>query len=235
MTREFKGKLAPATTLLALLAAVVVVDQTTKWWGWRHDSAATMNSGGDVLVGHTIGSWFANPATGALLDLLNCGLLGIASWALLRRRRSVALLVTGSLMIGGWTSNLLDRLGTHYWTAPGSVRGAVDFLQVGDHYFNVADVVIVSSTPLFLLSVAAHNLRRVMATKPQHRHPLHPRPLHPRLLHPQPLHSTPRHSRRNRVRAAVLAGAVGLSVVVGMGAANDSGATTPATGAAPPY
>jgi lipoprotein signal peptidase len=225
MTREFKGKPGPGTTLLALLAAVFVVDQTTKWWGWRHDSAATINSGGDVLVGHTIGSWFANPATGALLDLLNCGLLGVASWALLRRRRSVAVLVTGSLMIGGWTSNLLDRLGTHYWTAPGSMRGAVDFLQLGDHYFNVADMVIVGFTPLFLLSVAAHSLRRVVATKPQHRHTLRPRSLH----------STPRHPRRNRIRAAVLAGAVGLSVVVGMGAANDSGATTPATAAAPPY
>jgi len=37
--------------------------------------------------------------------------------------------VPGALVIGGWSSNLLDRLGMHYWTAPGSVRGAVDFIE----------------------------------------------------------------------------------------------------------
>jgi lipoprotein signal peptidase len=230
MTRESKGKLGPGATMLALLAAVVIVDQTTKWWGWRHDSAATINSGGDALVGHTIGRWFADPATGALLDLLNCGLLAIASWVLLRRRHSVAVLVTGSLMIGGWTSNLLDRLGLHYWTAPGSVRGAVDFLQLGDHYYNVADVVIVTATPLFLLSLAAQGLRRIVATRPAGYGSVAGTTLHRRTLHRQPLHP-----RRSRVRVAILAGVVGLSVVVAMGAANDSGAKTPASASAPPY
>jgi lipoprotein signal peptidase len=235
MTRESKGKLGPGATMPALLAAVVIVDQTTKWWGWRHVSAATINSGGDALVGHAIGGWFADPATGALLDLLSCALLSIASLVLLRRRRSFAVLVTGSLLIGGWTSNLLDRLVLHYWTAPGSMRGAVDFLQFGDHYYNVADVVIVTATPLFLLSLTADGLRRFLAARPSRHGSVAPTMLSRQRLHRQTLHAQPLQPRRNRVRVAVLAGAVGLSVVVGMGAANDSGATTPATASAPPY
>jgi hypothetical protein len=61
-------------------------------------------------------------------------------------------------MLGGWSSNLLDRLGMHYLTAPGSVRGAVDFLHLGGAYYNLADLFIIAATPLFLLAVAS--LRR---------------------------------------------------------------------------
>ena len=55
-------------------------------------------------------------------------------------------------MTGGWVSNLLDRLGIHHWTAPGSVRGVVDFMHIGAHYYNVADFFIIGCTPLFLLA-----------------------------------------------------------------------------------
>ena len=55
-------------------------------------------------------------------------------------------------MTGGWGSNLLDRLGIHYWTAPNSVCGAVDFIDIGGYYYNVADFFIISCTPLFLLA-----------------------------------------------------------------------------------
>jgi hypothetical protein len=41
----------------------------------------------------------------------------------------------------------------HSWTAPGSVRGAVDFIPLGGSYYNVADFFIVGSTGLFVLSV----------------------------------------------------------------------------------
>src|SRR5262249_56784726 len=37
----------------------------------------------------------------------------------------------GGLILGGWTSNILDRLGLHNWTAPGSARGVVDFIPDG--------------------------------------------------------------------------------------------------------
>jgi lipoprotein signal peptidase len=155
-----KGRLGSGSVVLALLAAVIVVDQAMKWWAWRHVWAPEINTGGDILVGTKVGDWFADPGKGALLDLLDFVLLTIASWVLLQRRRSVALLVTGSLMIGGWSSNLLDRLGMHSWTAPGSARGAVDFIHLGGNAYNVADLVIIAATPAFLVAVSAQYLRR---------------------------------------------------------------------------
>jgi lipoprotein signal peptidase len=45
------------------------------------------------------------------------------------------------LIAAGWTSNLLDRFGVHELTAPGSVRGVVDFIPIGaQSRANVADV-----------------------------------------------------------------------------------------------
>src|SRR5215472_8064959 len=72
--------------VLALIAVVVVLDQAVKWWAWRHVPWATINSGGDLLVGRTIGAWYAGPVTGALLDLLDVGLLSIAVSVLARYR-----------------------------------------------------------------------------------------------------------------------------------------------------
>jgi lipoprotein signal peptidase len=139
--------------VLTLLAGVIVLDQAIKWWAWRHVSGAKINSGGDVLVGNVVGGWYAEPVTGALLDLLDFGLLSIAVSILMRRRRPAAVVIFGALMLGGWGSNLLDRLGMHYWTAPGSVRGVVDYLHLGGGTYNVADFFIVGVTPLFLLAV----------------------------------------------------------------------------------
>ena len=75
-------------------------------------------------------------------------------------------------MLGGWASNLLGRLGMHYWTAPGSVRGVVDFIRLGVHRYNVADVVITGATLLFLmavLSLARRPLVRPAAALPPSR------------------------------------------------------------------
>ena len=142
--------------MLCLIAAVAVLDQAAKWWAWRQVPWTKINSGGDILVGTTVGGWYASPVTGALLDLLDFGLLSIAVSALARWRALAAVRVPGALMIGGWGSNLLDRLGIHYWTAPGSVRGVVDFIHLGSHYYNVADFFIIGCTPLFLLAAACH-------------------------------------------------------------------------------
>jgi lipoprotein signal peptidase len=62
-------------------------------------------------------------------------------------------LLSGALVIAGLGSNLLDRLGMHAVTAPGSVRGAVDFIHVGRPCLNLADFVIVGATALLLLVV----------------------------------------------------------------------------------
>jgi lipoprotein signal peptidase len=147
--------------VLALLVAVIVLDQAAKWWAWRHFSWTRINSGGDAIIGRKIGAWYADPVTGALLDLLDFGLVSIAVSVLARGRAPAAVSVPGALMTGGWGSNLLDRLGSHYWTAPGSVRGVVDFIHVGGHFYNVADFFIIGCTPLFLLAAGYQGVRAV--------------------------------------------------------------------------
>jgi hypothetical protein len=87
------------------------------------------------------------------MDVVSCGLLALAVITLVRRRRRAVVLVSGALAIAGWSSNLLDRLVMHGVNAPGSVRGAIDFLPVGRDLYNVADVVILGSTTVFLVAV----------------------------------------------------------------------------------
>jgi lipoprotein signal peptidase len=188
-----------------LIAAVVALDQAFKWWAWRYVPWTKINVGGDALVGSKVGGWYAGPVTGALLDLLDFGLLSIAVSVLARRRVPAFVSVPCALMIGGWGSNLLDRLGIHYWTAPGSVRGVVDFMHLGTHYYNVADFFIIGCTPLFLLAVA----RSV----------------------PSPVRSWAR--LRARIRISALAGA-GLTLVVALGAANYGGVSAAASAPARP-
>lgn len=153
--RVRSGKCGHRLIVAALLAMVIALDQATKWWAWRHMASSEINPGGDFLVGHVVGRWYAGRVTGAALDLLDFGLLSTAAWVLVRRPRPALVIATGALMLGGWGSNLLDRLGMHYVTAPGSVRGAVDFIPIGGapYYCNVADFFIVGATPLFLLAV----------------------------------------------------------------------------------
>jgi hypothetical protein len=116
-------------------------------------------------------------------------------------------------MIGGWSSNLFDRLGMHYWTAPGSVRGAIDFIPIGQGYYcNVADIFIVGGTILFVSAVCARYWGK-WATARQ----------------PATESVAPTTQRRPLVlaRLSVLTGAVGLIVAVGIGAMNYGGVTAP--------
>lgn len=134
--------------VLGLLVVVVVIaDQATKWWAWRHSGTVTINSGGDELVGGLVGSWFRSSVGGAVLDVVDAAVLAGAVGWIGRRRRPTPVLISAALVVAGWSSNLSDRLGLHYWTAPGSVRGAVDFLRVGrGAVYNAADVVVVVAT-----------------------------------------------------------------------------------------
>jgi lipoprotein signal peptidase len=211
---ERKDRLGQRSIVLALLIVVIALDQGMKWWAWRHASETIINDRGNSLVGATVSGWYADPATGALLDLLDFGLLSIAISVLVRRRGPALVYVPGALMIGGWSSNLLDRLGTHYWTAPGSVRGAVDFIHLGQDYYNIADFFIVGATPLFLLAIIY--LRRWATNGPAPIGSVAP---------------TTQHRPRRRMRMPALAGAVGLIVVVGIGAVNYGGVTAPLTSA----
>jgi lipoprotein signal peptidase len=200
--------------VVTLLAGVVVLDQALKWWAWRYTPTAVINRGGNPLVPSTVDHGYADPVIGALLDLMGVGLLAFAVSTLVFRRRSSMILVTGAVMLGGWTSNLLDRLGLHYWTAPGSIRGAVDFIHVGLIKFNVADVFIALGTPLFLLAAGASCLAGRATMGPA-------------------AASSPRArtTRRTWTRAIALAGGVGLVAVVGIGASNYGGVTAPSTSA----
>jgi len=144
------------------MAAVALVDQSAKWWAWRHFPWTQINPGGDAITGSKIGTWFADPLTGALLDLMNVGVVSIAIYAMMRCRLHPAVKVTGALVIGGWGSNLLDRLGVHYWTAPDSVRGVVDFIHVDGAYYNVADSFIIFGTPLLILALLYQVARTLM-------------------------------------------------------------------------
>jgi lipoprotein signal peptidase len=211
---EPKGELGQRSMALALIAVVIVLDQAMKWWAWRDASEVIINDGGNAFVGATVSGWYADPVTGALLDLLDFALLSAAVSVLVGRRRPVKVLIPGALMIGGWSSNLLDRLGLHYWTAPGSVRGAVDFVHVGRHYYNVADFFIVGATPVFLL--AAGHLCRWATNRPAAIRSVAP---------------TTRPRPRARTPMSALAAAVGITVVVGIGAANYGGVTAPLTSA----
>jgi len=211
---ERQPDMARASALvLTLIATVVVLDQAAKWWAWRHVPGARINSGGDVLVGSTIGRWYAAPVTGALLDLLDFGVLSVAVTFLMRFRTLAVVAIPGALMIGGWGSNLLDRLGVHYWTAPGSVRGAVDFIHLHGQYYNVADFFIISCTPIFLLAALYQGVRA--ATRRQ-------------VIRPAAVRNVLPRARRRvwaRVRIPALA-AAGLVLVVALGAAHYGGVNT---------
>src|SRR5689334_19903742 len=137
--------------MVGVLVAVVLVDQAGKWWGWRHAPTAQINAGGDALVGPTVGAWYAAPLPGALLDLVGVVVLGVVLQALLRGYQPAAIQLSGTLTVSGWSSNLLDRLGLHRLSAPGSVRGAVDFIPIGENLYNIADFVIGAGTLGFVV------------------------------------------------------------------------------------
>jgi lipoprotein signal peptidase len=206
--------------VLASLAAIALSDQGVKWWAWRHASGVRINDGGDLLVPPSVGSMYSGRLTGGLLDLIDSGLLFVAVVLFSRRRRSVLVSVFGVSIIGGWGSNLLDRLAMHYWTAPGSVRGVVDFIPIDQHYYNVADMFIVAGTPLFVLVAGVSALRRFAAKD---------RPVSANL--------TATRFQRPRLRSAVLAatGVAVLTAAVGVGAAHFGGATAPVTSASIAY
>jgi lipoprotein signal peptidase len=193
---------------LAVLAAVVVLDQATKWWAWRHVSGALINPGGDQLVGPKVGAWYSAQVPGAMLDVQGAVALVLAMSVLVRVRRRM-LAVPATLAVAGWSSNALDRLGLHFWTAPGSVRGAVDFIHLHWGVYNVADVVIVAGTAFLLAALACAGLTARER---------------PRLPAAPELHRPP---RGRFARLVTTAAATGLVTAVAVGAVHHDGVTRP--------
>jgi lipoprotein signal peptidase len=135
--------------LTAVFVAVIGVDQVVKWWAWRHIDGSLINRGGFILLGPNIRSWFATPASGAAADVVGGVLVMVAVRRLLRGRRPVPMLLGGGMIAAGFLSNILDRIGLHNWTAPGSARGVVDFIpDIGPGRYNVADLWIGVGTVL---------------------------------------------------------------------------------------
>lgn len=132
-----------------------------------------MNPGGHFLLGVTIRSLFARPVIGAVADALGAALVVAGTVLAVRAGRRALTLVGAALVVGGWAGNLLDRLGLHSLTAPGSRRGAIDFIPTGLGYRgNLADVFIGLGVVLLVggrlavravhgMSVAAHMSRRL--------------------------------------------------------------------------
>lgn len=211
-----RRKVGQRLIVLSVVVGIVVLDQSVKWWAWRNASGVRINYGGDVLAPAGVGTWYRGPVAGALLDALDSGLLITAGLLFLRRRRPIPVLIAGALVIGGWGSDILDRLVMHYWTAPGSVRGVVDFIPIGPHYYNVADLFIIAGTPMFALAVAGSALHRYVTRRTGARQ------------------VTSRTHRPRRARTATLVVAAGIVVaaVSGMGAASFGGVTAPVPSAA---
>jgi hypothetical protein len=162
---------------------------------------------------------YKHPVTGALLDLLDSGFVITVGWLLVRRRRSVLLLISSSMLIGGWGSDLLDRLVTHYWTAPGSVRGVVDFIPIGNRVYNLADLFIIAGTPFFIIAVIRSIARRLLGKRPAS----------------AAVPPTPRRPHHGRSSVLALAAPVALIALVGIGAANFGGLTAPSNSAGAGY
>jgi lipoprotein signal peptidase len=132
---------------------VLATDQTTKYVAWRHH-AALLNQGGFIALRPDMRAWFAAPTVGAVADVVGAALVLAGVALLLRRPRRPAVFLGAALVAAGWTSNLLDRFGLHEVTAPGTVRGVVDFIPSGGRSrSNVADVWIALGV-LVLVAVA---------------------------------------------------------------------------------
>lgn len=145
--------------LAAVFAVVIGMDQAGKWWAWRHLDGSLINSGGYILLGPVVRSWFADPVGGAVAEVIGSVVLIAVVRRLLLRRRPIYVLIGGGMVVAAWVSNILDRLGLHHWTAPGSARGVVDFIPGGGAgRCNVADLWMVAGTLLLGYAVARRRL-----------------------------------------------------------------------------
>lgn len=148
--------------VLAVLAAVVLVDQAVKAWAWRCLADVHINSGGNAYSGAGLRDALSRPVSGAVLDVVDATVLAAVTLLFVRVARSRAVALTGGAVLSGWISNMGDRLGLHFLTAPGSVRGVVDFVPFDGHYWNLADFVILGGSAAFVAALARSALRRAV-------------------------------------------------------------------------
>src|SRR6266568_2932576 len=70
MTGDANSGIGQRWLLVAVSVTVICTDQAVKWWAWRHVDGSLINSGGYILLGPGIRSWFAGPVSGALSDVI---------------------------------------------------------------------------------------------------------------------------------------------------------------------
>ncbi|HVU92499.1 MAG TPA: signal peptidase II [Jatrophihabitans sp.] len=142
----------PGVTVAGAFALVVGTDQLAKALAWRNVDGALVNQGGFIALRPGVRAWFAAPVAGAVADGIGVLAVALGLVLVLRRARRPAVLVGTALLAAGWTSNLLDRLGLHELTAPGSARGVVDFIPSGGRSrSNLADLWIALGLLVLLL------------------------------------------------------------------------------------
>ena len=144
------GRAAPVAPAV-LVAVVVLGDQLTKAWAWRHVDRVSIDTGGGVLdtfLGGVANRVMADPFVGAVVDIGVAAALGWIAWRVFSRARSWPLTLAVTVALAAATSNLLDRLGLHRVTAPGSTRGVVNWISLGGGEtspMNGADLLILAA------------------------------------------------------------------------------------------
>jgi lipoprotein signal peptidase len=205
-----------------VLLSVAALDQLSKAWAWRHVPGTQIDQGGGLLVSPRYGSWYSGALTGSALDLVGLATLTVAIFGVVRRRRSPLVLAGAAVAVAGWVSNLADRLALHYWTAPHSRRGVVDFLHWDGRVWNLADLAIALGSVLALAGVLAGVLGSALgsaAARPG------PRRRAPAVLVRDFLAGS-------RARGTAVAAAVTASLLAGVGALVTAGLAGSATLAA---
>jgi lipoprotein signal peptidase len=138
--------------LVAVMLAIGLVDQLSKAWAWRYVTRVHINSGSGLLFGDRAGSWYRDGLRAIAIDAVGAVLITVLAAALVRRRRPTVAFLGAAMALGGWASNLGDRLGLHAVTAPGTRQGVVDFLHWEGRLWNVADLAIMVGTGICILA-----------------------------------------------------------------------------------
>ena len=180
---------------VAVLTVVILADQATKWWAGHFDPSVSVNTGGDAMAPAVLSNSLADPLVGGVLTVVGALLIIRAVAWLARAGCSTLVRIAGLLVAAGWASNVVDRLGLRWYTAPKIVdgRGVVDWLLASSGTgYNLADLAILTGT----LALAFVGLRAVLAGW---------RPRRPRL-------SWPTMPTSRRTRRAVLIAAAMLTI-----------------------
>jgi lipoprotein signal peptidase len=145
---------------ITVMVGVVAVDQVTK--AVQHANHFVVNTGGAALVPSAIGDFlWRSPHIGAVVDTAAVAAL-CAVARLIPAIAGAIGRVGAAMMVGGLSSNLLDRLGFASLLHAGLPRGSIDWVPLGSHlHANVADGFVALGAALIVANALRHwRLRR---------------------------------------------------------------------------